>query len=376
MRLAELALLAYGALRDEVLRFPAGRPDLHLVYGPNAAGKSTARQAINDALFGFPERSPMGFAVDPRELRIGFEVERAGRTLAAIRRKGRKKTLLGPDGEQPADEALLEAWVGHIGRARFERAFALDDTQLRAGGEAIAEGGDDLAGLLFAASSGLARLSRALDRLEADADAAWGITRKASRRAQTAFDHFRAADEQLKAARLLTAAYRRKRDRLQQLEREREAVRGQRRALKAAAEQAALALRVLEPLGRFHRARTALGEVADVARLPEGAVVAIDGITARLAVNAQAVTTLEARAAELRREFDALPAHEPLLDLDEAIDAFGDRVAVVGEALARREVEVETRRRAEADARTVLADLGRCPAFTDARAVLAGLPNS
>ena len=55
MRLARLDLVRYGKFTGRTLDFgaaPAGRPDLHIVYGPNEAGKSTVFSAFLDLLFG------------------------------------------------------------------------------------------------------------------------------------------------------------------------------------------------------------------------------------------------------------------------------------------------------------------------------------
>ena len=45
MRIRKLGLRRYGKFTDAVIDFgerSAGAPDLHIVYGPNEAGKSTA----------------------------------------------------------------------------------------------------------------------------------------------------------------------------------------------------------------------------------------------------------------------------------------------------------------------------------------------
>ena len=60
MRIRRLDLLRYGHLADRVLEFPDGAA-LHVVYGVNEAGKSTALAAIADALFGFGHRTDYDF---------------------------------------------------------------------------------------------------------------------------------------------------------------------------------------------------------------------------------------------------------------------------------------------------------------------------
>ncbi|MBN8897786.1 MAG: AAA family ATPase, partial [Rhodospirillales bacterium] len=55
MRLRALALHRYGHLSDTVLSFPP-EADLCVVLGANEAGKSTALEAIGDALYGIGDR--------------------------------------------------------------------------------------------------------------------------------------------------------------------------------------------------------------------------------------------------------------------------------------------------------------------------------
>ena len=52
MRILRLELLRYGRFTDRVLNFRQNA-GLHLVYGPNEAGKSSSLAAIGDLLFVF-----------------------------------------------------------------------------------------------------------------------------------------------------------------------------------------------------------------------------------------------------------------------------------------------------------------------------------
>ena len=54
MWLARLDLLAFGRFTDVRLHFDRG---LHIVYGPNEAGKTTTLRAIRQLMFGFDERT-------------------------------------------------------------------------------------------------------------------------------------------------------------------------------------------------------------------------------------------------------------------------------------------------------------------------------
>ena len=52
MRLRQLELLRYGKFSDTLLEFPRAESDFHVIVGPNEAGKSTVRAAVQELLFG------------------------------------------------------------------------------------------------------------------------------------------------------------------------------------------------------------------------------------------------------------------------------------------------------------------------------------
>ena len=61
MKLLDLHLRAYGPFTDRHLDLSAGREGLHVVFGPNEAGKSSALRALRSLLYGVPERTQDDF---------------------------------------------------------------------------------------------------------------------------------------------------------------------------------------------------------------------------------------------------------------------------------------------------------------------------
>lgn len=59
MKLLKLLLQAYGPFTAKTVDFSTGPVDLHLIYGPNEAGKSSALRAMIDLRFGIPCAAPM-----------------------------------------------------------------------------------------------------------------------------------------------------------------------------------------------------------------------------------------------------------------------------------------------------------------------------
>ncbi|WP_375461881.1 AAA family ATPase [uncultured Enterovirga sp.] len=155
MRLLALDLARYGPFTGRRLTF---RPDarLHVVVGPNEAGKSCALAAVTDVLFGIEERTRYDFLHRDEGIRLGAEIEArdGGRRLAFFRRKGRKNLLSDPAGGAIPDDALAP-FLGGLGRSVFCNAFGLNAEVLRAGGREMLRADGEVGATLFAAASGL-----------------------------------------------------------------------------------------------------------------------------------------------------------------------------------------------------------------------------
>ncbi|HEV2635102.1 MAG TPA: AAA family ATPase [Actinocrinis sp.] len=155
MRIERLELNRYGCFTDRELDLSG--PGVHLVVGPNEAGKSTIRHAFADLLYGIHERTTLGFLHEMRDLRLtatlrGGNVPGEGPVLELVRLKQRKAPLQTPDGEPLADTALAVLLAG-IDRAQFESTFAIGHEELRVGGMQLLAGDGDLGAALFETST-------------------------------------------------------------------------------------------------------------------------------------------------------------------------------------------------------------------------------
>ena len=174
MRLARLDLMRYGRFTDGSIELPRAQRDIHIVFGPNEAGKTTSLTAIEDMLFGIPERSPYNFLHGYEAMRVGGMLENEGDCFEFLRRKTRRDMILGTDGDPlPGDERLLAPFLGGADRVYFDRMFNLSHSRLAEGGNAIIEAKDDVGQMLFAAGTGLADLRERLKELEGEADELW-----------------------------------------------------------------------------------------------------------------------------------------------------------------------------------------------------------
>jgi len=169
VEIRELNLLAFGPFSDRSLDFSTAGGGLHIVYGPNEAGKSSSLRGLKALLFGIPARTTDNFRYENKDLRIGGTLRsHDGHELAIIRRKGNKNTLLSPEGGQLVDDALAPFLHG-VSAEVFEMLFGIDHESLVRGGQEILEQKGEVGQALFAASMGSAALHAVLERLETEA---------------------------------------------------------------------------------------------------------------------------------------------------------------------------------------------------------------
>lgn len=172
MKLRRLDLAAFGPFTDVSLDFTQDSSDLHLIYGPNEAGKSAALRALIQALFGIPHISSDDFIHPYSRMRIGAELEKQNKDrLAFVRLKGKTNTIRTPDEAEPLDPALLNDFLGGITEDRFVRMFGIDHAGLIRGGEEIIQGGGEMGRILFAGGSGISNLKAVQEELIAEAAA-------------------------------------------------------------------------------------------------------------------------------------------------------------------------------------------------------------
>ena len=172
MRLNRLDLVRYGKFTDRSLDFGAprpGKPDFHLVHGPNEAGKSTLFSAYLDLLFGIEKSSAYGFLHPYSLMRVGGELSIGTERHEAYRLKRNQATLVAAD-DRPLPEMLFSSVLGGMDRNAYRTMFSLDDESIEKGGEDILKSEGELGAMLFSASSGLSDMASGLLALKAEAD--------------------------------------------------------------------------------------------------------------------------------------------------------------------------------------------------------------
>ena len=171
MKIKRLDLLAFGPFTKKTLDLNEGRPGLHVVHGPNEAGKSSTLRALKAWLFGIDGRSTDNFVHDHKQLRVGGVLETSGgKEVACVRRKGNKDTLLSAETEQPMGDDTLSKLLPGLDEKLFSQLHGIDHSGLVQGGQAILEQSGDLGKSLFGAALGTQGKTDLLGELASEAD--------------------------------------------------------------------------------------------------------------------------------------------------------------------------------------------------------------
>ncbi|MFZ3047034.1 MAG: AAA family ATPase, partial [Desulfatirhabdiaceae bacterium] len=171
MKFLSLNLIAFGPFTQTVLNFYPPEKGLHLIYGPNEAGKSSALRALRCVLYGIPERSIDDFVHPYSKMRIGATlINHAGHQIGFVRRKGRSGTLRDVDDVEPLNEGILSEFLSGVDETLFSTLFGIDHAVLVKGGEEIITGGGDIGQILFSAGSGISDFRKIQSDIQAEAE--------------------------------------------------------------------------------------------------------------------------------------------------------------------------------------------------------------
>lgn len=345
MRLRRLILSRYGLFSGHEIDFgepTTGKPDLHVIYGPNEAGKSTALAGFLDLLFAFEQRSRYGFKHGYEAMRVEADIEIGGKGHRFARIRKKAGSLLDGGGRQ-APEGLLINALGGMNRETYKAMFSLDDDTLEKGGEEILRSEGELGNLLFATGAGLSELSGTLKR---PLDTAGRFHRGKARntRLYELKAEIRSIEEERKRHDMEASAYAGlvKKHNLAKTAYD-EAV-SEHARLKAERTEAERRVRGLERLAEMRPLRVELADLASLPEPPRAWFERIDEMIDREPRLATEIEGLEKRRNEWKEECEALAVDDAILALEDRIANLEDLRAghvQAGKDLPKRRSELD-----------------------------------
>ena len=349
MRINNLRLIRYGHFTDESLEFPKSsrNSDFQLVYGPNEAGKSSARLALEDFLFGFPSRSAYSYKHGSNNMQIGAQIQSKKKKFDAIRRKGRANTLRDSETNEvlaDADNALL-ALLNHTNRETFKRMFSLDHERLHEGGQSMLDAEDDVGRALFAATAGLHDLQSTLEIWDAEASELWAPRKSVNRVYYQAKDRFDEASQRVSESSVLARDWENLQRALEDVENQLGSVREEIQALEPRQRKLSRIRRLKAKVSHYFEIDQQISELGAVMEFPDDAMETLNDLVSQRQTFATRIDESDKRISQLKTERDSLTIDKKVIDDEAEIEDLDERRAQISKSkrdLPKREQEVQT----------------------------------
>jgi len=312
MKIDQLDFRAFGPFCGRLLDFRSAFPGLHIVHGPNEAGKSSAMRGLHALLFGFPPRTGDNFLHPYDQLLVGGLLTGPDGELRFYRRKKAKNDLFDA-GDKPLPADALEPYLQGLGSDLFSSMYGIDHETLVRGGQSILDQQGEVGQALFSAGAGFASLKAVLDGLEKDGDELFK-PRATSRTISQALAHYKELQAQLRAHSLGSQEWQKRRNALARAEEEWGALSARKLELERVWRQLERLRGAMPFLSRRRYYLEKLQAMGEVFPLPEDfSARRRDLVDKRRAVRIRLETT-EARLASLLERREALSLNRAVLD--------------------------------------------------------------
>ncbi|HEV2971284.1 MAG TPA: AAA family ATPase [Pirellulales bacterium] len=359
MRIDRLRFSAFGPFTGREIDLSAGNQGLHVIYGPNEAGKSSALRALRHLLYGIPPRTPDNFVHPYEQMRIGGILQAAdGTALEVVRRKGQRHTLRGADDDVPLDDDLLTRFLGGIDQSVFDTMFGIDHKTLVAGGEAIVKGSGRVGELLFVAGAGLAQLNTLQKQLQDEMSNLFKPNAQVPR-INRSLRELREARDDLKASILPVAEWQKHDGALRESESRLTKLNDHLREKQADCNRLMRINQALPTLGRWKSATMALVPLSDARILADDFSRRRTDAMARLQSAKQKEQEAVERREQLVRDLEPLVVSDILLNDADSIEQLRERLGSHRKAGLDRPGLATAHQGAEDGAREILRTLGR-----------------
>ncbi len=171
MRFERIDLTAYGHFTDKTLDFSDPAKTLHVIYGPNEAGKTTLKNAIEELLFGYHGQTKFNFKHPYPMMALGATITNtAGARLQFVRKKRQRGNDLFNLANEQMPATALTPFVGGLTRDVYENQFCLSRQSMIDGSMEIANGSGEVGENLYNAALGNTSLPEIIARLEKQRD--------------------------------------------------------------------------------------------------------------------------------------------------------------------------------------------------------------
>ncbi len=325
MKLIRLDLRAFGPFSERSLDFASQKPGLHIVFGPNEAGKSSSLRALKALLYGFDERTSDNFQYASDQLLVAGALQGSdGQELVFSRRKKRKADLLDSEGN-PMDPGRLAAFLHGIELDLFKSLYGIDHQILVQGGEDILAQKGEMGQALFAAGAGISSLKKILEALDAEADELFK-SRGTKQQINQAISAYKDLKKTLREASLLPGKWKEHKKRLKDVEAERDRLEEEKGEKSAEVRRLARLQRAIPELAKLDNLDQQLRKLGEVVVLPPEFSENLRQLKQEIREAELQLNSSGARLQKLQEKQKGISLNQPLLDHAEAIEDLHQRI--------------------------------------------------
>jgi len=364
MEIRQLNLAAFGPFTDRILDFSQKKAGLHVVYGPNEAGKSSALRGLKALLYNIDVRTPDNFLHANDKLRIEGCVRAAdGRELSFARRKGRKNTLLSMEGES-LDDQVLAPYLQGVTQELFEMLFGIDHRALVQGGQEILEQKGEVGQALFSASLGSHALHAVLNQLDQESGGLF-LPTGSKPTINSALKAYTDLNKEIRDRSLSSREWDEHRRALERTTKELEQIQSELAENRVEVNRMKRIQRVLPKLARRHELLQKLEALGEVIVLPDDF-----GVRRQKAVTEQEtaqaiIQKAGSRLDGLQGQLDGLSVRDEVLEQSESIEALHARLGSYSKAMQDRPHLEAEYKQLQTDAGSLLKDVRPDLALSD-----------
>ncbi len=353
MKILQLDLIPFGPFADQTLDFSQGQHGLHLVYGPNEAGKSSTLRALTQVLYGIEPRTPDDFRYPYKNLKLGAKLANTeGKTLSFLRLK-RNKDPLRTINNETLNENCLEPFLGHVDKDTFTRQFGLNWENLVAGGQEMVRSEGELGQILFAAGSGLTVLTQVQNAIEKEMRELF-LAGGSVPKINELLRRHREAEDHLRQVRLSSQEWKKHAEALEEAQHLQQELAGKKKAVERNRNRLQRIQSAKMPIQKFRDTQSELEELERTVLLPAGFSKRRQEARDRLLKAGQSQAALQEDIARLAEQMQNVAVNQTVLDQAAEIEALYKQIEFYIESVKDCPIVNSKREAAEKEARHLL----------------------
>ena len=325
MKIKRLDLKAFGPFTNQTLEFKSKDPGLHIIFGPNEAGKSSSLRALKALLYGFPERTPDNFKHPNDQLLVGGCLESSGGSEIVFQRRKKRKADVIDEAGDPLDLGALAPFLHGVEPEIFESLYGIDHNTLVQGGQDILAQKGEVGQALFAAGAGISSLKEILDSLEAEADALFKA-RGSKQLINQALKEFKELKRLVKDASLPSSKWKEHQKLLKEAEAERAGHEEESRQKSAEVQRLERLFKSIPELAELENLQKQLRELGDVVVLPSDFPEQRQQVEQDIRQSRLQLDKDSSRLEKLKAKQKENAVNQPLLDHAETIEDLHQRL--------------------------------------------------